>query len=288
VDLLNSGDYECFFFIADYHGLNFIQNKEEMRRLSMDLAIDYLAIGIDPDKAVLFKQSDVSAHTELAWIFDTIVTVPYLQRAHAYKDAVARKEEASVGTFNYPVLMAADILLYGTDLVPVGHDQKQHIEYARDIAQKFNNAFGKTFKLPEPLILEHVAVVPGIDGQKMSKSYNNDIPLFATRAEIERAVMGIVTDSSGDRPANVYNIHKLFKSEKELKSLYDSNKGKYKVLKEALIEDIDAFVKPLREHRAELAKDENKVSEILKKGAEKANAVASAKLRAVKEAVGVL
>ncbi|MGC9605675.1 MAG: tryptophan--tRNA ligase [Minisyncoccia bacterium] len=288
VDLLNKGEYECFFFIADYHGLNFIQNREEMRRLSMDLAIDYLAIGIDPDKAVLFKQSDVSAHTELAWIFDTIVTVPYLQRAHAYKDAIARKEEASVGTFNYPVLMAADILLYGTDLVPVGQDQKQHVEYARDIAQKFNNAFGETFKLPDALILEHVAVVPGTDGQKMSKSYNNDIPLFATRAEIEKAVMGIVTDSSGDRPANVYNIHKLFRSEKELKPLYDSNKGKYKVLKEALIEDIDAFAKPLRERRAELAKDKKKVLEILKKGAEKANAAASAKLREVKERIGVI
>ncbi|MFA6432390.1 MAG: tryptophan--tRNA ligase [Candidatus Paceibacterota bacterium] len=288
VELLNKGDYDCFFFIADYHGLNFIQNKEEMKRLSLDLAIDYLAIGIDSKKAVLFKQSDVSAHTELAWIFDTIVTMPYLMRAHAYKDAEAKSKEINVGTFNYPVLMAADILLYGTDVVPVGHDQKQHIEYARDIAQKFNHAFGVTFKLPEPLILEDVASVPGIDGQKMSKSYNNTIPLFATREEITKQVMGIVTDSSGERPANVYNIHRLFKSEAELRALYDANKGKYKVLKEALIEDIDAFVKPMRERRAELAKDENKVLEILRDGAERANKVAAAKLREVKEKIGVL
>jgi len=288
VDLLNSGDYQCYFFIADYHALNFIQNAEEMRRNSLDLAIDYLALGLDPKRAILFKQSDVSAHTELAWIFDNIVTVPYLERAHAFKDAEAKGREVNVGTFNYPVLMAADILLYDTDVVPVGADQKQHIEYARDIAQKFNNAFGETFKLPEPLILENVATVPGIDGRKMSKSYNNTIPLFATREEIEKAVMGIVTDSSGDVPTNVYAIHKLFKTEEELKPLYDANKGKYANLKKALIEDIDAFVKPLRERRAEIAKDEKKVLEILKDGAARANAVASVKLIETKKKIGAI
>jgi tryptophanyl-tRNA synthetase len=214
--------------------------------------------------------------------------MPYLMRAHAFKDSEAKNKEISVGTFNYPVLMAADILLYGTDVVPVGHDQKQHIEYARDIAQKFNNAFGTAFKLPEPVILEHVASVPGIDGQKMSKSYNNTIPLFASREEIAKQVMAIVTDSGADQPANVYNIHKLFKSEAELKPLYNANKGKYKALKEALIEDIDAFARPLRERRAELAKDENKVMVMLKDGAERANKVAAAKLREVKEKIGVL
>lgn len=288
VDLLNSGNYDCLFMIADYHALNFIQNAEEMRRNTIDLAIDYMAIGLDPKKAILFKQSNISAHTEAAWIFDTLVTVPYLERAHAFKDAEAKNKEINVGTFNYPVLMAADILLYDTGVVPVGQDQKQHIEYARDIAQKFNNTFGETFKLPEPLILEHVATVPGIDGRKMSKSYDNTIPLFASREEIEKTVLAIVTDSSGDVPANVYNIHKLFRPENELKALYEANKGKYKALKEALIEDIDAFTKPLREKRAEIASDEKKVLEVLKKGAEAANEKASKKLIEAKKKIGVL
>ncbi|MBU6426865.1 tryptophan--tRNA ligase [Patescibacteria group bacterium] len=295
VQLLNSGDYECYFFIADYHALNLIQNAEEMKRNTLDLAIDYLAIGLDPNKATLFKQSDISAHTELAWIFDTIVTVPYLQRAHAYKDAVAKNKEINVGTFNYPVLMAADILLYDADVVPVGQDQKQHVEYARDIAQKFNNTFcngnecdqGGVFKLPEPLIMEDVATVPGIDGRKMSKSYGNTIELFASRADIEKAVMSIVTDSDSEIPKNVYAIHKLFKSESELKPLYEANKGKYKVLKEALIEDIGVFIKPLREKRAELAKDENAVLKVLADGADKAKIKADAKLSLAKKAIGV-
>jgi tryptophanyl-tRNA synthetase len=289
VDAQTVGQYDCLFMVADYHGLNLIQNKEEMKRLTRDLVLDYLAIGLDPAKSTIFKQSDVPAHTELAWIFDTIVTMPYLMRAHAFKDAEAKDKEINVGTFNYPVLMAADILLYDTDVVPVGQDQKQHIEYARDIAQKFNNTFGETFKLPEPLIFEHVAIVPGIDGRKMSKSYSNTIPLFATREEIAKAVMAIVTDSSSDIPANVYNIHKLFKPESELKMLYGGeNKGKYKVLKEALIEDIDIFIRPLRERRAELEKDENIVIEALKKGSETANKKAGAKLQDVKEKIGVL
>jgi tryptophanyl-tRNA synthetase len=315
VDLQNTGNYDCFLFIADYHGLNLIQNAEEMRALTLELAIDYLAIGLDPKKSILFKQSDVSAHTELAWIFDTIVTMPYLMRAHAYKDAEAKNKEINVGTFNYPVLMAADILLYDTDVVPVGADQKQHVEYARDIALKFNHIFvnkaigkdispkdssGKIFdytgnpifKLPEPLILEHVAIVPGTDGRKMSKSYNNTIPLFASREEITKAVMSIVTDSGGPEaggvPKNVYAIHKLFKTEAELKPLYEANKGKYANLKKALIEDIDAFIKPMRERRTELAKNPANVIKILEKGAKEADKIASKKLEEVKKAIGVL
>ena len=301
VDLQNSGNYDCFLFLADYHALNFIQNKEEMKQLTLELALDYLTIGLDPKKSILFKQSDVSAHTELAWIFDTIVTMPYLQRAHAYKDAEAKDKEINVGTFNYPVLMAADILLYDTDVVPVGADQKQHVEYARDIALKFNHIFGPKnaveysdliFKLPTALILEHVAIVPGTDGRKMSKSYNNTIPLFASREEIEKAVMSIVTDSGkpedGGKPMNVYNIHKLFKGEDKLKELYEMNKGKYQALKHALIEDIDAFIKPMRERRIELAKDPKKVLKILNKGGQAAKKIADKKLEVVKKAIGVL
>lgn len=289
VDLQNAHpDAEKFFMIANYHGLNLIQNAETMRQNCLDLAIDYLAIGLDPEKSVIFKQSDVSAHTELTWIFDTITTMPYLMRAHAFKDSEAKNKEISVGTFNYPMLMAADILLYDADIVPVGQDQKQHIEYARDTAQKFNNTFGENLKLPEALIMKDVAIVPGTDGQKMSKSYGNTIPLFATREEITKAVMGIVTDSSGDVPMNVYNIHRLFRSEAELKTLYDANKGKYKALKEALIEDLDAFIKPLRERRAEIVKDMNLVEKVLMEGAIKAKERADEKLFAVKTAIGVI
>ena len=230
VDLQNS--YDCLFMIADYHALNFIQNREEMHDNIFDLTLDYLAIGLDPKTSIIFRQSDVSAHTELAWIFDTITTMPYLMRAHAFKDAEAKDKEISVGTFNYPMLMAADILLYDTDVVPVGQDQKQHVEYARDTAQKFNRIFGETFKLPEPLILERVSTVLGTDGRKMSKSYGNTIPLFATDEEIEKAVMSIVTDSSGERPENVYAIHALVRNKEDLDNLYTEKKGQYKKLKE--------------------------------------------------------
>ncbi len=287
-DAQTVGQYDCLFMIADYHALNHIQNGDEMRRLILDLALDYMAIGLDTKDSIIFKQSDVSAHTELAWIFDTITTMPYLMRAHAFKDAEAKNKEISVGTFNYPILMASDILLYNTDLVPVGQDQKQHVEYTRNIAEKFNHIFDETFKLPEPMILKEVATVPGTDGQKMSKSYNNTIPLFAERDEIIKAVMSIVTDSGGDVPMNVYNIHKLFRPESDLKHLYEANKGKYKILKEALIEDIDTFIKPLRERRALLAGDENAVIEILKSGGERANKIAGEKLMEVKKKIGVL
>ncbi|MFZ1988105.1 MAG: tryptophan--tRNA ligase [Minisyncoccia bacterium] len=287
VDLLNTDTYQGFIFIADYHALNFVQNGEEMRRLTEDLAITYLACGLNPEKVTLFKQSDVSAHTELAWIFDTITTMPYLERAHAYKDAEAKGKEVSVGTFNYPMLMAADILLYDANIVPVGQDQKQHIEYARDTAEKFNRIFGETFVLPEPYIMPEVAVVPGTDGQKMSKSYGNTIGLFASREEIIEKVMGIVTDSSGDRPENVYAIHRLLKTEEELASLYEEQKGKYKALKEALVEDLDAFIAPLRMRYQELKMNPVIVSEILTKGKETARTVSEAKMEKVRKTIGV-
>ncbi len=281
-----------YFMIADYHALNFVQNGKEMAENILDLALDYLAIGIDPKKSVIFKQSDVSAHTELTWIFDTLTTMPYLERAHAYKDAEAKNKEISVGTFNYPMLMAADILLYDVDLVPVGQDQKQHIEYTRDTAIKFNNTYGQgkdILKLPEPLIMGHVAVVPGLDGRKMSKSYGNTIPLFASDDEITKAVMSIVTDSGSPDgiPKNVYEIHKLFRSEAELKDLYAQNAGKYKPLKDALAADIIAFVKPMRERREKLAKNRSKVLKILAKGAKRARKQADMRLESVKEAIGV-
>jgi tryptophanyl-tRNA synthetase len=266
--------------IVDYHALNFIQNEEEMRTLTRELIVDYLALGFDSEKNILFKQSDVPEHTELCWIFDTITTVPYLKRAHAYKDAVAKggEEDVNVGTFNYPMLMAADILLYDTDIVPVGQDQKQHIEFTRDTAEKFNRIFGETFKLPEDRIMPEVETVPGIDGRKMSKSYGNTIPLFATDKEIEERVMSIVTDSSGERPENVYAIHKLFKTEAELEPVYEENKGKYKNLKEILISDIKKFIAPIREKREAIANDNALIQKVIESGKERARAQASSKM----------
>ncbi len=281
-------EHQCFLFIADYHSLNFIQNREEMNQNILDLALDYLAIGLDPEKVTIFKQSDVSEHTELAWIFDTITTMPYLKRAHAFKDAEAKEKEISVGTFNYPMLMASDILLYSPHVVPVGQDQKQHVEITRDTAEKFNHIFGKeVFNMPEPMILGEVAVVPGIDGQKMSKSYGNTIPLFATDEEIKKQVMAIVTDSSSEIPKNVYAIHALIKPKEELDALYEANKGKYKALKDALTEDLIAFITPMRERRKAFENDIEKVKEILKKGGEKAKIVAAKKMEEVREAIGV-
>ncbi|OHA18713.1 MAG: tryptophan--tRNA ligase [Candidatus Taylorbacteria bacterium RIFCSPHIGHO2_02_FULL_47_18] len=280
-------EYQCFFFIPDYHALTTVQNAEELRQNILDVAIDYLAIGLDSQKALLYKQSDIPEHPELAWIFECLITVPYLERAHAYKDAVAKKKEVSVGLFNYPVLMAADILIYDTDVVPVGADQKQHVEIARDIAEKFNRIYGETFKLPEPYIMKNVAVVPGIDGQKMSKSYGNTIPLFAEDSEIEKLVMSIVTDSSGGVPKNVYEIHKLFRPESELVKLYKNKEGKYKELKDALIADMKEFISPLREKRKTIASDTSAVLKILKDGGEQARVFARAKMDIVREKIGV-
>lgn len=290
-------DYQSIYMIADYHALNLIQNKEELHQGIIDLTIDYLAIGLDPQKSIIFKQSDVSEHTELTWVFDAITTVPYLMRAHAYKDAEAKNKEINVGTFNYPMLMAADILLYDTDVVPVGQDQKQHVEYARDTAQKFNFIFKKeVFKLPESKILDTVAVVPGTDGQKMSKSYGNVIELFATKEEITKAVMSIPTDSKPiDEPRNpeednVFKLHKLFAKEDELFDLrerYKKGGMGHKESKELLIKNIDAFISPLREKREQLADDTDYILDVLKEGGKRAKLKAEHKMETVREAIGV-
>ncbi len=284
--------YETFIFIADLHALNSIQDATTMRDLSRELVLDYLAIGLDPAKMTLFKQSSVPAHTQLTWIFDTLVTVPFMMRTHAYKDAVAKDIEPSMGLFNYPVLMASDILLYDADVVPVGKDQKQHIEYTRDIAGKFNFQYSELFKLPDELILEDVETVPGTDGQKMSKSYGNTIPLFGTDEEITKAVMSVATDSRGkDEEKNpddlvLYQIHKLFNASDELKSQYRQGLG-YGDAKKMLIQDIISFVTPMRERRKKYEDDPKLVSEILLNGAMKANDIAMKKLMDVYEAIGL-
>lgn len=289
VELTKEEKYKPYIFVADYHALNTMQDAEEMRRRTREIVMAYLAVGLDPKDVVFFKQSDVPAHTELCWIFDTITTMPYLMRAHAFKDAEAKNKEINVGSFNYPMLMAADILLYDADIVPVGQDQKQHVEYARDTAEKFNRIFKtEVFKLPEPYIMPEVAVVPGTDGQKMSKSYGNVIPLFASRDELAKAVMSIVTDSSGERPKNVYRIHRLFRSEQTLDPLYEEHKGNYKMLKEMLIEDLDRYLAPMRAKYEELKKNSDIVDEVLASGAREARAVSEAKMEEVRRAIGVV
>jgi tryptophanyl-tRNA synthetase len=287
--------HESFVFVADYHALNTVQSAEEMRAFTRDLVLDYLAIGLDPAIVTLFKQSDVPEHTELCWIFNTITTVPYLMRAHAYKDATAKGEEVNVGTFDYPILMAADILLYSPDIVPVGSDQKQHIEYARDTAEKFNRVFGETFSLPEAHIPEAVATVPGIDGRKMSKSYGNTIPLFGSDDEIRTQAMRITTDSTpagapkDPETCTIVALHKHFSTEQlgEIEEGYRSGTMGYKESKELLAENIIHFIAPLREKRAALAAEEGLVERVLAEGAEKARAVASAKMQEVREKIGV-
>jgi tryptophanyl-tRNA synthetase len=288
--------YESYIFIADYHAMTTVQNRAELMQGIVNVALDYLAIGLDPKKVTLFKQSDVPQVAELAWMFNCITTVPYLMRAHAYKDAEAKNKEINVGLFDYPLLMASDILMQDADLVPVGQDQKQHVEYSRDTAQKFNRIYGETFKIPEPFILPHVETVPGTDGTKMSKSKDNVIPLFATDEEIKKAVMKIPTDSKGvDESKNpdesiIFAIHKLLLDGEALKTLEDKYKKGgmgYKEAKELLIKDLIAFIKPMREKREMLAKDTDTVLEILKNGGKRAYMNAEKKMKEVREKVGV-
>jgi tryptophanyl-tRNA synthetase len=277
--------YDSFLMVADYHALTTVKDPAQLRTNIRDVVRDYLAVGVDPSKAVIFQQSQVQEHTELTWILNCLLTMSFLELAHAYKDKSARGLEANVGLFDYPVLMACDILLYDTDVVPVGQDQKQHIEYSREIAAKFNAAFGDTFKEPKEMILESVAIVPGTDGKKMSKSYGNTIPLFGTKDEIAKAVMSIVTDSSGESPSNVYNIHRLFRRGDELAPIYQANKNNYKASKEGLIEDIEKVVAPMREMRASIT--DAYVDQILKAGSDTARARASAKMSDVRRKIGV-
>ena len=278
-------DYESILMVADYHALTTVKDPKVLEKNILDVVADYIAAGVDPTKAIIFKQSDVLQHFELGWIFDCLVTVPFLMQAHSYKDKVAKGLEPNAGLFTYPMLMAADILLYDTDVVPVGEDQRQHVEYAREAATKFNNTFGQTFKEPEEKIQKNVGVVPGTDGKKMSKSYGNTIPLFGSREEIAKAVMSIVTDSGGDKPEHVYAIHRLLKTEEELAGLYEEKKGKYKELKEALIEDLDAFIALMRAKRQSLTREA--IIDVLKAGGAKAKTIAEAKMQDVRKKVGV-
>lgn len=287
--------YDTRIFIADFHAMTTVQDKEKLSKSILDVAMDYLACGLDPEKIILFKQSDIYEVAELTWYFNCITTLPFLERAHAFKDANQKAKEINMGLFDYPVLMASDILIQDADIVPVGQDQKQHVEYARDIAQKWNNTFGETFKLPNPYILENVAIVPGVDGRKMSKSYGNTIPLFGTDEEIKKAVMSIVTDSKtpeekkDPKTCNIFSLYKLFANDEEIKNLekryVDGGIG-YKESKDLLYEKIINFISPMREKRNYYEKNKDQVLEILKKGGEKIKTIIKEKMEEVREKVG--
>lgn len=289
-------DHEMFVMLADYHALNSIQNKEEMQTLIRQLVAGYVAAGLNPDTVTIFKQSDISEHTELAWIFNTITTMPYLMRAHAFKDAEAKSKDISVGTFDYPMLMAADILLYSPDVVPVGKDQKQHVEFARDTALKFNNTYTEVFTLPKEMIPEEVAVIPGIDGQKMSKSYHNTIPLFGSDEEIDKAVMSITSDSTPKgEPLSpetdiTFKLHEHFSKNQieELRERYLKGDIGYKESKEILATNIKNLIHPMRERYNTLLNNPGKIQKILEKGAKRAKKVAEKKMKEVKQAIGVI
>lgn len=288
-------EYKSRIFIANYHALTSISDGELLRKLTLDIAMDYLAIGVDPKKTTIFLQSDIPQVTELAWIFNTLTTVPYLMRAHAYKDAEAKNKEVNVGLFDYPILMAADILMYNADVVPVGQDQKQHIEIARDTAQKFNRVFGEVFKVPEPLILEHVQTVQGTDGRKMSKSYGNTIPLFSTDEEIRKHVMSIPTDSKGiDEPKDpaqckVFAFHELLQHNEieQVRKRYVEGGIGYKESKDILVEKMKDFITPLRERRNEIEKDPEYVLQMLREGGEEARSIAEETMKRVRKNVGL-
>lgn len=290
VDLTSQEDNEVLLMVADYHALTSLRDAAELKKNIYDIVRDYLAAGVDPKKVILFRQSDNQDHMEFGWILNCLVTVPFLMQAHSYKDKVAKGLEPNAGLFTYPMLMAADITLYNIDIVPVGEDQRQHLEYTREAVTKFNNAYGKVLKEPKELIVAGVGIVPGTDGQKMSKSYKNTIPLFGTHEEIQKAVMSIVTDSSGDRPVNVYNIHNVIyralgKSQDELDALYHEHAGKYKVLKDILIADIETVIGGMREKRATITDEE--IRAILKDGAARAKALSNPMLQKIRATIGV-
>ncbi|OGJ57144.1 tryptophan--tRNA ligase [Candidatus Peribacteria bacterium RIFCSPHIGHO2_01_FULL_51_9] len=285
-----------FYFVVDLHALTTIHDAAQLKQFRMDAVLDLLACGFDPKKAVLFFQSAVPAHTELMWILATVSPMGLLERAVSYKEKIEKGIPATVGLFTYPVLMAADILLYQANLVPVGRDQKQHVEIARDIAIKFNNAYGETFTIPEPVIRKEVAVVPGTDGQKMSKSYGNTIPIFGEESGVKKAIMGIKTDSRGatdpkdPETCAVYQIHRLFLSDADAKNLAGEYKNglSYGDAKKRLFETYMDVFGPMRAKREELQKKPADIEAILTEGAKKAQGEAQKTMEKVRKAVGLL
>ncbi len=290
------GSRDTFYFIADYHALTSVREPNVLREQTYELVAVFAALGMDFERHTFFRQSDVPEVTELTWLLSCVTPMGLLERAHAYKDAIAKGEEINDGMFQYPVLMAADILIYDSHEVPVGKDQKQHLEMTRDIAQRFNNAFGETFMLPDPLIAEEVATIPGVDGRKMSKSYGNEIPLFSTEAQLRKAVMRIVTDSKTVEEAkdpdtcNVFQIFRHFAppdAQAHWAGRYRAGGMGYGEIKQATFEAINREIAPYRERYFALRKDEPQLNAILARGGTKARRVAQGVLARARKRVGL-
>jgi tryptophanyl-tRNA synthetase len=292
---------EAFYFIANYHALTSVRDPGLLRQNSRQVAIDFLACGFDPDRAALFLQSDVPAVTELTWILATVAPMGLLERAHSYKDKIARGMPASAGLFTYPVLMAADILIYDSDVVPVGKDQKQHIEITRDLAVKMNEQYGsepdgQIFRLPEARIRETTETVPGVDGQKMSKSYGNTIDIFGDEKETRKRIMSIVTDSkpveAPKDPASstIFQLYSLVAAPNELEEMREKFRQGgtgYGDFKKQLFAKVWEFFEPMRKRREEILRDPDYVDTVLKKGALRANEEAARVMTRVRAAVGL-
>lgn len=288
---------ESFYFIADFHALTSNPEPEKLKAFTMDVAMDYLALGLDPSRTVFWRQNDVPEVTELAWILSCVTPMGLLQRCTSYKDKVAQGISPNHGLFAYPVLQAADILAYDSQLVPVGADQKQHIEVTRDIANRFNNIYGEILVVPEEHILESVAVVPGVDGRKMSKSYDNTLEIFEDEKKLKKKVMRIVTDSTPVEEAkdpdkcNVFALLKLVCDEQELaewRDKYTAGGMGYGQSKKRLFELLNEYFRPYRQKRAELAENIDYVESVLVDGATRARKIARQTLDKVKDAVGLV
>ena len=287
---------QAYLFIANYHALTSVSDPVRLREDTSDVALDFLACGLDPEQTVFFRQSDVPEVAELTWLLSVVTPMGLLERCHSYKDKLAKGIPASAALFNYPVLMAADILAYQSTVVPVGRDQKQHVEVTRDIAIKFNNQFGEVFTVPEPSIAEAVAVVPGLDGQKMSKSYGNTVELFGDPAEARRRIMRIVTDSTpleapkNPDTCNIFALYRLFATAEETAAMaarYRAGHFGYGTAKKALADLYERTFAPMRERRTALARDPERVEAILQAGAARARAEARKTLDAARRAVGL-
>jgi len=288
---------EALYFIADYHSMTTVRDADARREYTRAVALDFLAAGVDPERALLFRQSDVPEVCELTWLLSTVTPMGMLERAHAYKDKLAQGQSADHGLFAYPVLMAADILLYHSDVVPVGQDQKQHLEMTRDMAQRFNQTYDcEVLKLPEPAILEEVAVVPGTDGRKMSKSYGNTIAMFASNKQVKKAVMGIVTDATPvedpkDPEATVFQLWSLFVDDPDERAamLERAKAGGlgYGEVKKDLLARLNAYFAPMRETREHYLKRPDDVEDILRRGAKGARELGRPVLEACREAAGL-
>jgi len=297
IELQSQG--EAYYFIADYHALTTVRDPQAMRDNTRGVALDFLACGLDPEKATIFRQSDVPEHTELAWILSCVTPMPMLENCHAYKDHVAKGKVPDHGLFAYPVLMAADILIYDSNIVPVGRDQKQHVEVTRDLASVMNRLYGKKeplFVMPEASILPQVATVIGLDGQKMSKSYNNTVPLFEAEKPLRKKIMSIVTDSTPVEapkdPANssIVALYKLFASAADVEKIeadFRAGGQGYGVFKQRLFDALWEYFRPFREKREQLAADPGYVDNVLRAGAAKARAVAAKTMDRVRLATGL-